>query len=419
MQTNKNFFIKASPLLLVLFIDGMGLSLIMPVLNALVFDPNSQFFAGRTFSSTMHNVIYGSVISIFMLCWFFGAALLGDMSDYIGRKKSLTICLLGAALGYFISAIAVITHSVTLLLLGRVVGGFTSGSQPIAQAAIIDMSSDEHKARNIGFILMAISLGFILGPLLGGVLSDNRLVAWFDFATPFYFATIISFINILLLWYFFDETFVSTRGKFPFKPQQAITTFISAFKDEKVKKLSILFFIFIFGWSSFYTFVPVFLIKIYSFTPTQISLYLALMGIGFGVGTGVLVQYFTKRFALKTVFLNTTLLAAMLTLITAITPYALVSWVLVAPIACSVAIAYSTAITLFSDQVTPDKQGWVMGITGSIMALVWAVNGVTVGLLAAWNPQSPIYVAAICLAIVFVYERVLYKPDRLLVKEME
>ena len=64
------------------------------------------------------------------------------------------------------------------------------------------------------------------------------------------------------------------------------------------------------------------------------------------------------------------------------------------PLACSVAVAYSAIITLFSDQVEASKQGWVMGITGSIMALVWALNGVSVGIIAAWSAHVPLFIAA-------------------------
>ncbi len=75
-----------------------------------------------------------------MICWFFGAAILGDLSDSVGRKKSLMICLIGAFLGYLLSAIAIAFHNFWFLILGRIIAGFTSGSQPIAQAAIVDIS---------------------------------------------------------------------------------------------------------------------------------------------------------------------------------------------------------------------------------------------------------------------------------------
>ncbi len=397
-KSGRTFFITAAPLLLVLFIDGMGLSLVVPLLNTLMFDPQSPFLSGMTLSPLMHNFIYGAIISIFMLCWFFGAALLGDLSDSIGRKKSLIICLTGASLSYLISAVAVISHSLTLLVVGRVIAGLTSGSQPIAQAAIIDLSDEEDKARNIGFILMSVSLGFILGPLLGGLLSDPRIVSWFDFSTPFYFAALISFLNVVLLLALFQESFVTTTQKISLRLSHAFEIFISAFQHEKIKKLSVVFFIFIFGWSSFYSFISAFLIKAYTFTPTAVSLFMAAMGAGFCFGAGVMVQYLAKRFSLADIFKYSTLLGAFFALLIATIEHAWISWVFVAPLVCCIAIAYSVIVTMFSDQVDASKQGWVMGITGSIMALVWAINGVIVGIVAAVSASLPILIAAVTLA---------------------
>ncbi|AML48313.1 hypothetical protein AYM02_02945 [Coxiella burnetii] len=97
----------------------------------------------------------------------------GRSFRYRWPKKGAVGCLIGSFLGYLLSAFAVGIHSLTFLILGRVIAGFTAGSQPIAQAAIVDVSSEAHKARNIGLILLAISLGFIIGPIIGGVLSDS------------------------------------------------------------------------------------------------------------------------------------------------------------------------------------------------------------------------------------------------------
>ena len=167
MMSQQKSLLQMFPLFLALFIDGMGLALLFPILNGMIISPHSHFLPVDT-SATMRNFLYGFTVSIFMLCWFFGAAVLGDLSDKVGRKKSLLICLVGACLGYFLSAVAVLYSSFLWLIIGRIIAGFTSGSQPIAQAAIVDVSSDIHKARNIGLILLAVSLGFVLGPILGG-----------------------------------------------------------------------------------------------------------------------------------------------------------------------------------------------------------------------------------------------------------
>lgn len=411
-QKELNFFIKAAPLLLVLFIDGMGLGLVIPILNGLIFDPNSQFIKSISLSPHIHNLIYGAVIGIFMMCWFFGAAVLGDLSDQIGRKKSLIICLVGAFLSYVLSAFAVIGHSLLLLILGRVVAGFTSGSQPIAQAAIIDLSTEENKARNIGYILLSLSLGFIFGPLLGGILSDRHLVPWFNFATPFYFAAIISFLNILILMVLFNETFVSKATTFAIRPYQAITIFISAFRNIKVRNLSILFFIFIFGWSSFYSFISLYLLKKYAFSPTWVSLFMAAMGIGFGIGTGFLVNYIAKFYSLRDSYIYCTVLSAIFTFAILFFHSSALNWLFVILLATFVATAYSCILTLFSNQVDAASQGWVMGITGSVMAFVWAVNGVSVGIVAAANAAWPLYISGICLLIAALATYFLYKPSR-------
>ena len=81
-----HFFLAAAPLFLVLFIDSMGLGLVFPILNTLVLDPHAHFVAS-TMNASTRNFLYGLTISLYMFCWFFGAAFLGDISDQIGRKK--------------------------------------------------------------------------------------------------------------------------------------------------------------------------------------------------------------------------------------------------------------------------------------------------------------------------------------------
>lgn len=412
MAKESSFLFKAGPLLLILFIDGMGLGLVFPILNGLIFDKNSTFLGNSPLSPLMHTVIYGMIISIFMLCWFFGAAILGDLSDKIGRKKSLIICLTGACFSYLVSAIAVELHSLLLLIFGRIISGVTSGSQPIAQAAIIDISHEEHKTRNIGYILLALSLGFILGPLLGGVLADKNFVSWFTFATPFYFAALISFINIILLLIIFKETYNSKNTTFKINPYQAISIFISAFKDDSVRMLSIIFFVFIFGWSSFYSFIALFLLKKYDFMPTEVSYFMALMGIGFGISNGFLVNMLAKRFTLSANFKVGSVLTAALIFVMLMLDKELICWILTPFIAAAVAVAYPSILTLFSNNVAADKQGWVMGITGSIMALVFSIDGIIVGLIAAFNATAPLYIAAVSLLFSVLIMMIYFKETK-------
>jgi predicted MFS family arabinose efflux permease len=390
--TTKHFFISAAPLFLVLFIDSMGLGLVFPILNTLIFDPQAHFFAAGM-SLHIRNFLYGLTIGIYMLCWFFGAAFLGDISDQIGRKKSLMICLAGAVIGYLFSALAIIFSSYLLLMIGRIIAGFTAGSQSIAQAAIVDLSEPEHKARNLGFILFFCSVGFVFGPIVGGILSASSLVSWFNYAMPFYFAATISFINAILLQALFHETFAHVH-KIRFKLYHAVEIFISAFKHAHIRELSIIFLIMMFGWSGFYSFISMYLLEVYHFSSLENGFYMGIMGVGFGIGTGFLIDPLTKRFSLKQCSIVGCFIAALGTVFILCAPKEIYIWFYVVFIAIAIAVAYSTLLTLFSNQVNEDSQGWVMGITGALMAFAFGMNGLLLGLLANFSAQTPLLISA-------------------------
>lgn len=386
------------PLFLVLFIDGMGLGLLFPILNTIIIEPQTGFLPVET-SLGVRDFYYGLTIGIFMICWFFGAAILGDLSDNVGRKKSLMICLLGSFLGYFLSAIAIVSQNFWLLIVGRIIAGFTSGSQPIAQAAIVDVSSEEHKARNIGFILLAVSLGFVFGPIFGGLLSDNRLVSWFGFETPMYFAAALSLLNAVLLHRSFNETFAKADDKIKIQWHHAVNIFISAFKHPSICKYSVVLLIMIFGWSNYFSFISLYLLQTYHYSAMENSFFLAVMGLGFSIGCGYIVDFCTKRYSYDWVVITGLLLTATHVLLTLLFKQQWVAWVAALLIGMSLSVAYSVLLTIFSNQVNEDEQGWVMGVTGSIMALCFGLTSIFTGLIAQIGAVLPMTLATLGLAV--------------------
>ena len=150
---------------------------------------------------------YGLVIGIFFLAWFLGVVYVSKVSDSIGRKNALLICLGGALTGYAITIASLYLNSLWLLILGRAITGFTAGNQPIAQAAMIDGSSDEaDRDRNMGFIVTGISFGLVGGPIIGGVLSDPDLIGSVaSLKLPFYASFVLVLIAIGLVIVFFPR----------------------------------------------------------------------------------------------------------------------------------------------------------------------------------------------------------------------
>ena len=131
----------------------------------------------------------------------------------------------------------------------------------------------------------------------------------------------------------------------------------------------------------------------------QIALYMAVMGAGFGIGTGFLVNFCTQHFSLKNNFIAGALIAALASLVTVVFLHPEFSWITIAPLGAAIAVAYSAILTMFSNQVDADSQGWVMGITGAIMAFAFGMNSVLIGMLADLSPRVPLFLATGCLII--------------------
>jgi MFS family permease len=119
------------------------------------------------------------VVGVFYVFWFFGAAYISKVSDYIGRKKGMVICLIGALAGYVLTVLAIEVSNYYLLLLSRAISGFTAGNQPIAQAALVDISrTDEERTRNMGKVVAAFAVAFPTMLALFSISADQDEQGW-------------------------------------------------------------------------------------------------------------------------------------------------------------------------------------------------------------------------------------------------
>ncbi|MDQ2993812.1 MAG: MFS transporter, partial [Pseudomonadota bacterium] len=112
----KSKVLLALPLFSVILIDSIGLSVIIPMLYPLIMDPDVSMLNHAVGSSTRY-FYYNIAMCAFMIAWFFGSVILGDLSDKIGRRNSLLYSLMGFTLGFILSAVAVVTHSFWLLVI--------------------------------------------------------------------------------------------------------------------------------------------------------------------------------------------------------------------------------------------------------------------------------------------------------------
>lgn len=388
----KSYYRAFAALSLVIIIDTMGVGIVFPVLSPLVMDKVGGLLPAHT-SLQYRDIIYGLILGSFSIFMLIGAPFLGDLSDKWGRKKALMVCLVITMLSFLVCALGVYWRNVSLLVLGRSLDGFSAGSASIAQAAITDISTQENKARNLGLITLAICIGFVFGPVIGGFFADSPFLG-LGFASPFIIAAMLAGLNAICLYFVFNETFAPKRDKH-LSLARGFTIFVEAFQHKGIRRLSLAFFLMQIAWSIYFQYISLYLAQRYHYTPGNIGAYMAYVGLVFSISLSVLLnlvlRYFSPRQTLQLGFA----VLGMSLLVAAIFHQLTVQWILVIPLAVSVALAYTCSLTLFSNAVDADSQGWVMGISSAIGAVGWLVGAISSGTLGSLNLSIPFLAAAI------------------------
>lgn len=382
------------PLSLLILIDHIGFGIFFPILVPLFMDP--QGILGPDAASQVKSFWYNVTLSVFPVALFFGSTLLGSLSDQFGRKKILILCLLGAILSYFLAGVAIDYMTIPLLIVSRAIAGLAAGSMPIAQAAIVDISDERERGSNLGLIILAASVGFLIGPLLGGFFANANIVSWFSYSTPFYIAALLAFVNLCFLLRFFKETFAPKKAK-KFRWQKCVELSIAPFKVKNIRFLSFIFLLVQLGWSFYFQFISLFLLKRYQYSAQDISLFMTLMGIGFAVGSCWALRILSRYFKDITLALASLgiIVFSLLIIITELHLFA--NWVSSFWVGVGMAVLYSLMIKFFSCLVSEQEQGWIMGVSEAIVSVAWAITPLASTYLENIELSLPLQVATVLL----------------------
>ena len=391
-------------LLAVVFVDLIGQGLVFPIINELVMDPKLTFLPVSSSDATRH-FDYGLVIGIFFLCWFFGGVYVAKLSDTIGRKPAIMICLFGALAGYAITILARFADSLWLLILGRGITGFTAGNQPIAQAAMIDASrTDEEKARNMGYIVAGISAGLVGGPIIGGLLSDPAILGSFaSIKMPFYGAFVLVLVTIVLVQFTYRDV-KTTREKLEIRPLEVFTQLVRIREKPVVMRLYTVFLSFMAANVTFYVFMDNYLSSEFQIGLFGTNMAMMVLGAALAVSSTFLVAPALNRFGKLPVITTVTGTMAVSGLLFVLTPIPALCYVFIATFYFGFGIAYPTLLGLFSASVSDEEQGWVMGITTAAFTFAAGIFSLIGGLLMAVDLRLPFYIciAAALLALVLI-----------------
>ncbi len=380
-------------LMFVVFVDLIGQGLVFPIINSLIMEPSSGFLPASTTTATRH-FDYGLVIGIFFLSWFLGVVYIAKVSDTIGRKNALLICLGGALAGYALTIISLYINSIWLLILGRAITGFTAGNQPIAQAAVIDGSTDEaDRDRNMGFIVTGISFGLVGGPIIGALLSDPELLGGeASLKLPFYGAFMLVLIAIALVVIFFHDI-RKERTRFVFRPRDITDSLWRVTLHPLVMRIMPVYALFMISNVTFYIFIDNYLTSAFGYGVIGGSVAMLVIGAALATSSTFLVKPVQARFEKRYIIGASLITMVICALAFALLPVAVLTYVPVFFFYFFFGVSYPTLLGLFSSSVSKADQGWVMGVTTAVFCLAGGVMSLVGGGLMSLDIRLPFYIA--------------------------
>jgi MFS transporter, DHA1 family, tetracycline resistance protein len=390
-QTKQSIFFTV---LFTIFIDMLGVGIVIPVMAPLFLDPHYHL-VDAAHSTQWRTIALGFLFASFSLAQFFGAPILGAWGDRIGRKKVLTMALFGTFLGYLLFAYAIEAQLLWLLFMARILDGFTGGNVSIIFSIITDISDAESRTKNFGMVGAAFGMGFIIGPYIGGKLADPSLVSWFNYATPFWFAAILTAINGLMVVFLVPETrqFSKTPSDRKINIWAGLQNINNIRKFPKLQTLLLVTFLFTFGFTLFTQFFQVFLIQKFQYSQSAIGDIFAYIGlwIAFTQGglTRILSKYFASNFIPKISIFG---LAAAFFLLLLPNDYRFL-YLILPLVALSQGSTSPNLVTLVSEQSDPENQGAIMGIQQSVQSLAQAIPPIIAGFIVSININLPILTA--------------------------
>jgi MFS transporter, DHA1 family, tetracycline resistance protein len=372
MTNRAGFFI----LLVTIFIDMLGIGIMWPVLPMLVKD-----LSGGSIASA--SAIYGGLVSLYSLMQFAFGPAMGALSDRFGRRSIIILSLVGLAADYLILAVAT---SLWWVAAARLVGGVLGASIATAYAYVADVSPAERRAQDFGLLGVALSIGFVAGPFLGGVLGEIGT------RVPFVVAAIVSLTAVAFAFFLLPESLpAEKRRRFRLVEANPIGTFAFFRRYPTVIALIAVLVLANLGerlleanWVLYSGFR-------YQWGPGDVGLSLGFFGVLYGFVQGVVVRLVVPRLGeLKTLALGLAVGAVCLFLFAAASRGWMLYLILV-PYVLAWGNAGPAVQSLLTKAVGADEQGLLQGAIASVSTATGVIAPPIGAGLFAWfiGPAAP------------------------------
>ncbi len=336
---------------LVLAVIGFGL--LIPVLPRLIVELQGGDLASGSGE-------YGWIVSVYALMQFISSPILGSLSDRFGRRPIILIATAGSAIDYVIMAKA---PTLTWFFVARMISGSTAGVLSTANAYIADVTPPEKRAQSFGLLGAAFGIGFIIGPVVGGILGNHSL------HLPFWFAAGCSALNFFYGYFMLPESLKpENRREFSWKRANPIGALAALKRFPAVLGLVECYFILTLSQVMLQSTWALYTDYRYSWSPLQVGLSLMFVG----VATGLVQATLVKKLVPKIGDTRSVILGLCISIIAQIgyglAPY---GWMIYAIVCfgCMAGIGQPALQSYVTKHIPPNEQGAVQGVFAGLASL--------------------------------------------------
>lgn len=369
-------------ILFTVFIDLIGIGIVLPILPFYV-----ESFGASAFVVT-------ALVAVFAAASFLSGPVIGALSDRVGRRPMLLMSIASTSVGWFVFAGA---PNLLLLFVGRIIDGLAAGNLPIAQSYLVDIAKDDkERSQNLGLIGAMFGIGFIFGPLLGGVLGSISPTV------PFWFAGGLAFINLILGYFFLPETHHKEKRSTdaisinPFRP------LLAALRGKVLRPNYIAWFLFGFAFASMQAISTLYMKDVFGLSSFTIGIVFAFVGLMIALNQTVGLRHFWLKY-----FTEPTLEISML--LVGVAGFIIIAYPSLIAYAVGlifVVFMQSVLRVVMTSQIVatagPLMRGEVLGVTSSLMSLSMTLAPLAAGALYTVRTYIPFLMSAGALLIAFV-----------------
>lgn len=409
---------KLLTIFLIVFVDMLGFSFILPLL---------PYYAENYGASAL---MVGVLTASYAAAQFIGAPLLGRLSDRYGRRPILLVSIAGTVVGFVLLALAeplgkslgmsllggsvaaVNAAVLTLLFVSRIVDGLTGGNITVAQAYISDITTAENRNKALGMIGAAFGLGFIIGPAIGGFLSN------FGYAAPAWAAAGMATLNLILVYFLLPESITpELRAELTHRPRPRFTfgDMWTALQRQRVGPLFHIRFFFGMAFSMFQTIFALYAAGYpLNLSAQQTAFVLTYVGILAVITQGYAIGKLAKRYTDRQLILAATVMMAAGFLLWIFVPNVITLLIVMIPLSFGGGVLNTVINSALSKSVYPEEIGGTLGLSSAIESLTRILAPLLGGLLLEYaRPWGPALFGAVVMVYVsyFAWRRLFVNPD--------